>query len=194
MSYERLPCLILPVLLASGCGASEPPPPTLEETLQAYLAAANRHDLDAVGAVIADDATWVLFNDTLVGKAEVMSPLRFDEGANTVLELSNVVVRGDTVDFDLLERNDVLEALGIAELHHSPRFIFRDGLIHRKMARRPPAEAAAFGDSLGAFVKWLTENDPEAVEFLWPDGQFNYSREAGQAMPELVMTWRQRNR
>lgn len=193
MRQRHVMCLAISAVLASGCGVPEPAAPTLEETLQRYVAAANRHDIDAVADLIAADATWFLFTDTLTGRAAVLQPLAFDEGANTVLEVSNVVVHGDTVDFDLLERNDVLEALGIPALHHVPRFVFRDGLIYEKLSRNPPAEVAAFGDSITSFIGWLTENDPEALEFLWPDGHFNYSREAGRAMPALVMKWRQRD-
>ncbi len=158
----------------------------LDETLRRYIAAANQHDIATLGAMIAEDAVWYLGQDTLVGRTEVLRPLEFDAGANTILNISNVNIRVDTVDFDLVERNDILTALGVSELHHFPRFIFREGLIYRKQARRPPLELEAFADSIRAFARWVGENNANDYDRLWPNGRFAYGRDVAETMLRLI--------
>lgn len=184
-------CIVLAALsLAAGCGSREQR--ALTAALRSYLDAANRHDLAALGQIMAEDITWYLGPDTLRGRQAVLAPHAFDSGAHTVLLVDQIEVRGDTVEFDLVEHNDVLDALGIAELHHFPRFVFRDGLIAEIRARRQPLELGAFSDSVGSFMQWLRLHDPTAFARLWPDGRFAYSTEAGSEMPALVLEWRRR--
>ena len=109
-----------------------------------YVEAANHHDVEAVRELTSEDAIWYLGPYTLTGRDQVMQPLKFDQGANTILIAKNIIVKGDTVDFDLEEKNDVLKVYGITQLHHFPRFIFRDGLIYRIIVRRPPLEQKEF--------------------------------------------------
>ena len=134
-----------------------------------------------------------LYGYTLKGKEEAIAPLRFDKGANTILKVSNVIVNGDTIDCDLLERNDVLTACGINELHHFPRFILKDGSIKKILSRKTPVENKAFVDCITAFAGWLSVNSPEEYKKFWPEGKFNYSEERGKAMPIEIRKWRERN-
>jgi len=184
-------CIVLVALsLAVACGSSDQR--ALTAALRSYVDAANRHDLAALGQMVTEDVAWYLGPDTLRGRQAVLAPHAFDSGANTVLLVDQVEVRGDTVEFDLVEHNDVLDALGIAELHHFPRFVFRDGLIAKIRARRQPLELLAFSDSVASFMQWLGQHDPAAFARLWPDGRFAYSAEAGTTMPALVLEWRRR--
>ena len=134
---RSLPLVALLAVWAMSC--SRPEPPSLETLIDRYIEAANRHDIAAVRAMTAEDAEWRLGPYVLRGREEMMAPLAFDGGAHTVLEATKVVADGATVDCDLVERNDVIEAFGIPELHHFARFIFRSGLIFRIAPRRPPS-------------------------------------------------------
>jgi hypothetical protein len=178
-------------VLAAACERRAAP--SAEDVFAAYIDAANRHDLEAVRDMLAEDATWHLGSDTLVGLDAVMRPLEFDQGANTVLAVTDVSTTGDTIASDIIERNDVLTALGVPVLHHKARMVLKDGLIYRISPREPPLEVAAFADSVITFMQWLRTNQPEAYEQLWPGGRFNYSRQVGEEMPGLIDEWR-RNR
>lgn len=182
-----VPVAMLAMLTAS-CGRRAAP--SAEDVFAAYIDAANRHDLEAVRALAAEDATWYLGSDTLVGLDAVMRPLEFDQGANTVLEVTDVSATGDTVAFDIIERNDVLTALGVPVLHHKGRMVLEDGLIYRISPREPPLEVAAFADSVITFMQWLRTNRPEAYDQFWPGGRFNYSRQTGEEMPGLIDEWK----
>jgi hypothetical protein len=164
-----------------------------KQFLNKYIEAANSHNIKEVQSMYSDSIVWYLGPYTLKGKEEAIAPLRFDKGANTILKVSNVIVNGDTIDCDLLERNDVLTACGINELHHFPRFILKDGSIKKILSRKPPVENKAFVDCITAFAGWLSVNSPEEYKKFWPEGKFNYSEERGKAMPIEIRKWRERN-
>jgi len=192
-TLSQILLMVVITTCASACTRSNAPPAqNAQRVFQQYIEAANQHDLNSVSELTAEDAIWYLGTDTLVGREEVLRPLAFDEGARTVLEASNIVVRGDTVDFEVLERNDVLLALEIEELHHFPRMIIHEGLIYSISARRPPLEQAMFVDSVVAFMQWLHAEEPKAFDRLWPGGKFNFARETGEEMPRLIEQWKNR--
>lgn len=173
----------------AACGSPDP-----GRRLQEYVELANRHDLAAVEAMLADDVVWYLGPDTLRGVTQVMAPLDFDAGAQTHLQLGAMEVRGDTVEFELAEHSRVLMALGIPELSHHVRFVFRDGLIAVKESRRPPDEIQAFADSVGAFASWLAATQADAYRSIWEeDGRFRYSRETAVLFLEWIDDWRARD-
>ena len=188
---RRLGIALLGALVAPSCATR--PGTDLATVMREYVAAANRYDDTALARWIAPDAVWYLGGDTLSGREQVLEPHAFDAGAHTRLAARDLVVRGDTVDLELVERNDVLAELGIAELHHFPRFVFRDGSIVRIEARRPPLEAQALADSLRSFATWLRERDPALYDRLWPGARrFAYGRETAGLMVTLVRAWRRR--
>jgi hypothetical protein len=158
------------------------------------VAAANAHDLAALEAMLSDDVVWHLGADTLVGTAQVLGPLDFDIGAQTHLELGEIVVRGDTAEFEIAEHNRVLMTLGIHELRHHARFVFRNGLIVLKQPSRPADETRAMVDSVSAFASWLYAERPEDYRRIWDEaGKFNYSEATGVLMLGLAGEWRARD-
>jgi len=126
----------------------------------------------------------------LVGKDQVLGPLAYDEAINTYLEGSNMVVKGDTVEFELLEKNDVLTVLKIDELRHFPRFIFKEGLILEKASRKTYARAQELEEQIAAFREWLGENHPDDLARLEaPDGSLIYSSDNGYLVVKLLKIW-----
>jgi hypothetical protein len=183
------------VLLAfsfHACSRNERPLPAT--VFERYIEAANLHDIEAVRAITAEDVVWNLGRDTLIGVEETLRPLAFDEGAHTVLTASSYSVNGDTINFNLVEHNDVLDALGVRELHHSGQMVVRNGLIIRIAPLRPPLERKALADSVITFWRWLREHRPEVFDRMWHNGKFNYTRNAGVEMPNLIYEWKRSRR
>jgi len=187
MRHIIISSVILLVLL--GCKNQQL---NTEQVLKEYIQSANKHDLEKVYSMYSDSIVWQFGPYTFSGKEEAISPLRFDKGANTFLIIKNINVIGDTLDFELIETNDVIKELGIPKLHHFPRFILKDGLIYRILESRPPLEIRAYVDSVSTFALWLSENKPDKFEQFWPDGKFNFSEETGKEMPLEVAEWRNR--
>ncbi len=191
-SWKRSSGAIAALAIALGLQACGGPSP--DQLVRQYVGAANRHDLAAVEAMLDDDVVWYLGTDTLAGKRQALGPYDFDIGAQTHLELGEVIVRGDTAEFELAEHNRVLMSLGIHELRHHVRFVFREGLIILKEESRPPDEIEAMADSVGAFATWLYTERPEDYRRIWgEDGKFIYSAETAVLMLELAEAWRSRD-
>lgn len=168
-------------------------PSTVDVLLQEYIASANAHDFATLEQLLSDDVVWHLGLDTLRGKPAVMRPLQFDKGAQTRLLLRNPSAHGDTVDFELVETNLVLQGLGIPRLTHYSRFIYRNGKIVLKDARRPPLEVIALTDSVVRFSRWLRSSDSTSFSLIWNShGQFKYSYDNGVLMSKLTKEWQNR--
>lgn len=163
--------------------------------LNQYISAANSHNFEILTDLISENAVWHMVYDTLISRDEVLSPLRFDEAINTKLFARNVQVRGDTVDFDLVEKNDVLYWLGFDSLTHFGRFVYSDAKIVLQTFRFPPDPFNALSDSVVAFYDWLRLSDSLAYrEVISEDGKFQYSKKVGEIILEQIPKWRERNK
>lgn len=158
--------------------------------LERYLKASNRHDLKTLRAMTAEDAVWKLGSDLLAGRDEVLRPNTCDAGANTRLNWSNLVAHGNTIEFELLERNDVLRALGIPELRRFVRFTFEDGLVKRKEETKPAVGIEALHAKGALFLTWLRRTHPDALgQIMTSEGKFMYSRESCRIEAKLAAEW-----
>jgi len=168
----------------------------LKDLHRRYMEASIRHDLKTLSAMMADDIVWKLGPWTFMGKKQALGPNGYDAGMETKLEYSHVIIKGDTVEFELIERNDELRAVGCGELHHYPRFVFEDGLVKRieswKATEATPGfEECARRDEI--FLKWVRENHPEAVAILWDSkNKPIFSRETGALTRKLANEWKVR--
>ena len=152
-----------------------------------YLEASNRHDLATLRRMTATDATWQLGPDLLVGRDAVLGPNAWDAGAKTRLQWSNIVVKGNVVEFELVEHNDFLDALGM-ELRHFPRFDIEGGLVRHKEPRKP--DAGRDERKFALLRAWVGEHHPEALAKLrTPDGKAVYTEEAGRVAAQLAREW-----
>jgi len=183
--------IIMLLTFAPGCQKKLPDNAHL---LKQYISAANSHNFEILTELISENAAWHLHGDTLIGRAEVLSPLRFDEAINTKLDVRNVQVRGDTVDFDLVEKNDVLYGLGFDSLIHFGRFVYSNAKIVLKTSRFPPVPFKTLSDSAVAFYQWLKFSDSLAYnQVISSDGKFQYSYKSGKIILDQIPKWRKRN-
>lgn len=156
--------------------------------------AANSHNFEKLTDLISENAVWYMVYDTLIGRDEVLSPLRFDEAVNTKLYVQNVQIRGDTVDFDLVEKNDVLYGLGLDSLTHFGRFVYTDAKIVLTTFRFPPDPFKKDSNTAVAFFDWLRLSDSLAYrQVIIEDGKFQYSHRAGKIIIDQIPKWRKSN-
>ena len=161
-----------------------------EELLTDYIEACNEHDFDELKEMIAGDAVWYLGLDTLTGRGNVMKPLHFDEGAQTKLFLKNISVKGDTAEFELVEKNLILKELGLDSLTHFLRFGFRENMLVLIESRKPPEPLEPYRDNMIAFYEWLQKKDPASFNrFIDEKARFQYTKENGKLMAELIKNW-----
>jgi hypothetical protein len=158
------------------------------ELARSYIEAGNAHDLDKLESLTADSVVWILGANRLEGKDNVLAPSELNAGANARFRMKNIAVRGDTAEFELVERNDILRPLGIDSTVHYTRFIFADGLLVKREQWKPsmmfPLQAAP---NLGRLQAWIQNSRPDAIARLFDmDGRFIFSRENGELMAGLA--------
>jgi hypothetical protein len=179
-------------LFATGTAAAHQ---DLVSLVQAYQAAKNNQDVDAVAAMLAEDAEFEMVGSgTLVGREQIRALDEYDVGINTQLEFSSCTQAGTTVTCDVVETNDWLDAAGLSENRYvGSAFTFEQGLITRIAASLSPESGQAMGQIFQAFVPWLAQNHTEAMPTLFtPANQFIYSREKGVLVVSLLREWRAR--
>ncbi len=163
----------------------------VKELFRRYTEAAIRHDLRTVRAMTAEDAVWVLGGQTLMGKEQVLGPNEFDIGMQTQLEYSNAVVKGNTVEFELTERNCLTHALGVKELHHYVRFVFEKGLVKRKEEwKDSPTLKQLAPRQMELLIKWAREKHPDDFAKLSDSkGHIIFGEETGVLTCKLANEW-----
>ncbi len=186
VSLSRIfPISFLLLLATAVAGGTD-----LKVVLERYLKASDRHDLKTLRAMTAEDAVWKLGPDLLAGRDAVLAPNACDAGANTRLKWSNVVVHGNSVEFELVERNDIIRALGIPELRHFVRFTFEGELVKRKEESQPAVGIEALQAKGALFLTWLRQSHPKALRrIMTPEGRFIYSRENCRMEAKLAAEW-----
>jgi len=161
--------------------------------VQAFQNVANRHDVDTVMVMFADDAVFELVGlYNLVGKQQIRAIFEYDDGVNTDLQIINCTSEGDTVTCQVVERNDRLEAIGISKLQYTSCVLtFKEGLIEKFTARLPAESARSIGEIWQTFLPWLGKNYPaDYSKMISPGGRFIYNRENGERVVPLLKEWR----
>jgi hypothetical protein len=101
------------------------------------------------------------------------------------------VVKGDSVEFELIESNPILKAIGLDSVRHYPRFIFKDGLILRKEPWKVSPDIQERNLLAGPMRKWKKENYPDIVaRFFDSKGNFIFNEENGRLQVQLAEEWK----
>lgn len=154
-----------------------------------YLEASNAHDLETLASMTADGVVWHLGPYELRGRDEALLPNEGDAVLDTSLEARDVRVEGRVVECELIERNDVLRAVGIESWRHHVRYVFDEtGRVVLKEPWRPSPDDAVVTEHMQPFRDWVRANHPESV----PDfGDMTDCFGAGPARRslELVRGW-----
>lgn len=162
----------------------------IKELHREYMEASNNHDIETLSKLTHEDIVWYLGPYTLQGKKEALAPNRYDTGLNNNITYSNVTVRGDTVDFELYETCEFINIIGMEGMKHYARFIFKDGLVHRKRAWKPSLDAKEYNRLMEPYRKWVRNNHSEALKIILDaEGNFIFSQEGGELMLNLAKQW-----
>lgn len=166
----------------------------IRELHSKYMDASINHDIETLRSLTHDDIIWYLGKDTLKGKEKAIAPHEYDAGYKTNLKYNNVVVKGDTVRFELLETNEQVTFFGMEAIRLYPQFIFKDGLVYRKMPWKMSRDMSKLFRRSQPFINWVKTNHPEALISLQkPDGNFNFNYESGQLLCRLFSQWRDKH-
>jgi len=179
--------LLLVLLVCAACVERAPSP---RDLFDRYLAASNAHDLEALEAMTDDDIVWQLGPWTLEGKEKALSPNYADLLNHTTLLARDVVVRGDTVECTVIERNDATRAYGPDSLIHYPRYVFEDGLLKIKEGWRRDTSFAELNRHAEPFRAWVRATHPESLmAILDSTGAPRWTRGSIEKTREMLRAW-----
>ncbi len=174
----------------SASGTKSAATTDIMELYRRYTEAAIHHDVMTARAMTAEDAVWVLGGQRLVGKEQVLGPNDFDAGMQTELEYSNPVVKGNAVEFELTERNCVVRALGVKELHYYVRFVFENGLLKRKELWKESQDPKQLAPQWELLRNWIRERHPDDFAKLFDSqGHVIYSQDTGALFCKRANEW-----
>jgi ketosteroid isomerase-like protein len=177
--------ITLPLLACARKAETE-----LKELHRRYMEASIRHDIKALQEMTAEDIMWKLGERTFVGREQALGPNEFDAGMQTEFEYSNVVVKGNAVEFELIERSDLIRAAGMKELRHYPRFVFENGLVKRKESWKDSSDLKELRSRTAPLLEWIRKKHPEALAKLADSGgNAIYNQENGALARKLANEW-----
>ena len=157
--------------------------------VEAFQDAANRHAIDEIMAMFADDAEFELEGlARLVGKKEIRTIFEYDAGVKGEIQLINCTAKTDTVSCQLVERNDRLRAAGLDRLlYPSCVLSFTNKLIRSWRAVPDPEPARAFDQFWGAVRLWISEHYPaDYARIFTREGRFIRNRDNGERAVQLA--------
>ncbi len=176
------------ILVVIGCDSEKTQ--DIKELHEKYMTASINHDIETLSAMTHEDVVWRLGPYTFKGKEAALGPNRYDTGTGTILKFTNVVISGDTVEFELFEQNEILFAIGMEGVHHYPRFIFKDGLVINKEPWKKSPDVQEMNRLAQPRRDWIRENHPEVVQkFFNLDGNFIFNRENGELAIQMTREW-----
>jgi len=169
-----------------GCGSGP------EKSARRYIAALQEHDVESLKKMIAPDVIVTAGRTGTTGPDALLKAVDFQAGIRTTYVCAKMVVRGDTVDVDLLEKSDLGTAIGIPETHHYERFVFEDGMLKLREIRRPTDEYQLFGERVRRLQAWLQQFHPEvAAQIEDPQTGFKADRATGELLVRMAKEWRE---
>ena len=189
LKFIWMSTLVLTIVLLTLCTKNREV--EIQELHRRYMEASINHDIKTLKEMMAEDIVWELELFTFQGKEEALGPYEYDAGIENNIEYSNVVVRGDTVEFELVEKNELTKTFGMYEVRQFPRFIFKDGLVHKKELWKRSTDKRELSRRVKPFQKWIRKNHPEAMKmFFNSEKKFIHSRETGKLYVQLLKEWR----
>ena len=182
--------VVLGPFLLSNAGCIPSDNHSTEQTFREYIAASNAHDFETLAALTSADIVWRLGPHTFEGKEEALRPHFQDSLLNTSLDVRDVEVRGDTIEFTLIERNDAARIHGLDSLVAYPRFVFDHGLLVLKEFHRPSPDYRSLSERAQPFRAWVGQTHGEAMAIILDStGAPTWSREALVLTHSFLAEW-----
>lgn len=165
--------------------------PDPRSVVEAFLAAANRHDREAALALLAEDYVFRETGSLQGMDREDMGDLfAWDEVIESRAHYEALEVGEGEIVGVFSETNALYRALGIPRTSCRLTFRLRDGLITEQIIEQVLGEGPTFEEALAPFLEWAEENSPDDVEQLLPDGALVFNPRMAARWLVLLDRWR----
>jgi hypothetical protein len=167
--------------------------PNLEDRVKIYEEAHNNHDIEKVMSLYTNDITFEIVGSWVKnGKEQVRGLAEWDATTNSLMIISDIEVRKDTVEFRLKEGNDWFRLIGIEFMYYYPcRIIFRDGLIKKIEAEVTSESNKLFRELWPPVYNWLSQERNNELSELISGGEFVYNLENATKWISILKEWRE---
>jgi len=180
--------------LAALAAASSPAAGGPLETVEAYLEAHNRHDVEAALDLLSPEIVYVMPDGEKRTGLEPMAELEaWDAVLESFLDVSELEVVGSSVVAgEMVEDNLWYRLSGIGPVTYLPGAIFevengRITSIHA--ASWKPEHVVAFTNFIDEFAPWASVTFPRELSTVMPGGTFHYDGDTAKIWLELLVVW-----
>ncbi len=179
--------VVLPFLLVLASCSPKP-----VDLVMAYQHAYNSHDLGELLPLFVDDAAFEVAGAfKLKGKDDIRRVAEYDFALHIHMTIDKLIPKGDTVFCELIEMNDWLEAADIEEAYYSAKFVFQKRRIKSLSGVPYPETQKALTQVLQPLMEWATQERPEQLAQIMPEGKFVYSAENAEKSLALLREWKE---
>lgn len=162
--------------------------PDQEGVVLSLVDAVNRRDVDAVMAIVSDDArVSIPALSGRHGRDEIRAFFEFCAGIEVSWEISGLITHGERVVCQVAQHDGWADLLGIAPLVYETMelAVGDEGIIEIK-GEWSKETLHRLGAQLESFTPWAIETHPELYT---EDGDFRYTREAGEGFIRAAEEW-----
>jgi hypothetical protein len=172
-----------------GCGSG------LEKQVRQYEQAHNNHDIETVMSLYTGDIRFEITGSWFrTGKEQVRGLAEWDSVTHSHMAISQIVVHEDTVHFKLREGNDWFRLAGIENMFYDPCImVFSGGKIKEIRAEVARESILEFQQVWPSIFRWLSENRPDEMRDLIPEGEFVYNASSARQWLSLLQEWREQS-
>ena len=162
-----------------------------KDRLKAFENTYNDHAVEEIVSFYAEDIVHEVPGQfVLKGKEEMRGLAEYDKVLNMQLSFNKCRVTGDTVTCEFIVTDDWIKTAGVEKVDYSAQFVFSKGLIVKWIAEPTAETAHALGQVFGSFVKWESENRPQQLKAMVPEGRFIYNAQNARKSLALLIEWK----
>jgi len=162
-----------------------------EPVLRSYLAAMNRHDVDAQYAHYAGDMVYVDGERRTHPDREAERPHREFEGGSVGVWSAAVLDAGlDSLELRMTEELDYYRALGVGPRHSRRSLRFRDGKIIEMRSSDWTQDGRPYEGARDLFKAWLLRERPEQARQVTRADRLVFNGATAALLTPLAREWR----
>lgn len=170
----------------SSCGTGP------ESTLNKYVEAHNKHDLKTSLSLYDEEIVFDLGGIVLTGMDEIQHLEEWDTTLKSEIHFSIISTRSDTLFCIGWESNAWFTNLGISRIDFDQViFVMHRGAIRYISAGMDSSSIQQVTEAFVPLIAWLSENYPNAVNQLLPEGQFEYNAANAAKWLKLIEEYKQ---
>lgn len=187
-TMDRLLVVLCFCLFATaGHGQSPQDVHTLHER---YMQATLNSDEESIRRITAEDFEWELGGPIPTCKEGALRVIAQDFATQTEFSWENIVIKGDTVDCDVIISNDLMRAIGTEQVRLFPRFIYKDHLLRRIEYWKSSEDYRESHRRMMALRKWTSEEKSHLLpQIVNANGQLILTEEANALRVQLAKEW-----